>query len=82
MRLEKSGQKTYLRLPQIGMTILFSYAVPVAVAHRDGTIYTTEQWYSATTSAHINSFLGGRPYRQRPQAYFDNLLIQSLIHEG
>ena len=39
--------------------VFFSYETPVAARLTDGTLVRTEQWYSATTSKHINKWLNG-----------------------
>ena len=39
--------------------VFFSYETPVAACLTDGTLVRTEQWYSATTSKHINKWLNG-----------------------
>ena len=54
-------------------TVLVSYQTPVA-ACVDGKWYRTEQYFSNTTSRHINEWLDGRKAEERPQSFFDNLL--------
>ena len=39
--------------------VFFSYETPVAARLTDGSLVRTEQWYSATTSKHINKWLQG-----------------------
>tara|TARA_B110000259_G_scaffold181129_1_gene222722 strand:- start:637 stop:921 length:285 start_codon:yes stop_codon:yes gene_type:complete len=39
--------------------VFFSYETPVAARLTDGTLVRTEQWYSATTTKHINKWLNG-----------------------
>ena len=39
--------------------VFFSYETPVAACLTDGTLVRTDQWYSATTSRHINKWLQG-----------------------
>ena len=39
--------------------VFFSYETPVAARLTDGTLVRTDQWYSATTSKHINKWLNG-----------------------
>mgnify|MGYP003654914427 CR=1 FL=1 len=39
--------------------VFFSYETPVAACLTDGTLVRTDQWYSATTSKHINKWLQG-----------------------
>jgi len=46
-------------LQVLGMSILFSYETPVAGWDGKGA-FRTEQKFSATTSKHINKYLGGK----------------------
>ena len=39
--------------------VFFSYETPVAARLTDGSLVRTDQWYSATTSKHINKWLEG-----------------------
>jgi|TARA_R110001599_G_scaffold67641_1_gene190889 hypothetical protein len=39
--------------------VFFSYETPVAARLADGSLVRTDQWYSATTSKHINKWLQG-----------------------
>ena len=39
--------------------VFFSYETPVAARLTDGSLVRTDQWYSATTSKHINKWLQG-----------------------
>ena len=41
------------------ITILFSYETPVAGWDSKGA-FRTDVWYSATTTQHINKYLGGK----------------------
>ena len=42
-----------------GDQILFSYETPVAIIQSDGSVYRTSQYFSKTTTTHINKFLTG-----------------------
>ena len=42
-----------------GNQILFSYETPVAIIKSDGSVYRTSQYFSKTTTTHINKFLTG-----------------------
>lgn len=53
--------------------ILVSYETPVA-AEVDGVYFRTDQFWSVTTSKHINQWLDGNEAQQRPQSFFDNLM--------
>lgn len=57
-----------------GKSILFSYATPVAGYDSDGA-FRTDEYYSVTTSKHINKYLGGKDVgRTVDQSYIDNLV--------
>lgn len=40
-------------------TVLYSYSTPVAVYVPDRGYFRTDRFYSKTTSAHINKWMGG-----------------------
>ena len=42
------------------MRIMYSYETPVAGYHLDKGWFRTENYYSVTTSKHINKYLGGK----------------------
>jgi len=54
--------------------ILFSYETPVAIIEGQGNIYRTKQYYSSTTTRHINKFLSGLKYETVDQDKIDNYL--------
>ena len=57
--------------------VLFSYQTPVAAAilKADGQhFYKTEQYYSRTTSKHINSWMPADDAEAMPQEFFDELV--------
>jgi len=57
-----------------GRQVLFSYQTPVAGWDERGA-FRTEVKYSATTSKHINRYLGGKDVgRTVPQSYIDGLV--------
>ncbi len=59
--------------------ILFSYETPVAALLADDdngdTVVKTNHKWSVTTSRHINKWLDGLTASERPQAFFDNLVL-------
>lgn len=60
-----------------GVKILFSYKTPVAYHDfNNGVVYRTAKKWSATTTRHINQWLGGFGDEERPQEFFDNLLSE------
>ena len=61
------------------VSILFSYETPVAGWDNDGAFRTSEH-YSATTTKHINKYLGGKDVgRNVDQSYIDNLANAQTI---
>ena len=61
--------------------ILFSYETPVAAILADewstngATVVKTAHKWSRTTSRHINKWLDGLKAEERPQVFFDNLVV-------
>ena len=60
-------------------TILFSYSTPVACYLDNGSGYLngyfrTDKKWSATTTRHINKWLGSIKAIEQPQEFFDNLV--------
>lgn len=67
---------------RLGLTVLLSYGVPIAAKEWD-TIgehyYRTEEFYSVTTSKHINKWLGDhRDCERVPQQWLDNVVEGAL----
>ena len=57
-----------------GLSVLFSYQTPVAGWDDNGAFRTTE-WYSQTTTRHINKYLGGKAVgRTVPQSHINELV--------
>jgi len=57
-----------------GVSILFSYQTPVA-GWDDGGAFRTKEWYSQTTTRHINKYLGGKAIgREVEQNFIDQLV--------
>lgn len=55
--------------------LLFSYETPVA-GWDDLGAFKSEQWYSQTTTRHINKYFDGVAPRMVSQNYIDNLVKQ------
>ena len=54
-------------------SVLFSYSTPVA-GWDDTGAFRTDQHYSATTTKHINKYLGGKDIgRVVPQSYIEEI---------
>ena len=57
-----------------GKSILFSYKTPVAGWDDQGA-FRTDEFFSVTTSKHINKYLGGKDVGKKvPQSYIDALV--------
>ena len=57
-----------------GKSILFSYKTPVA-GNDDLGAFRSEDYFSVTTSKHINKYLGGKDIgRKVPQSYIEGLV--------
>ena len=56
-----------------GVSVLFSYETPVAGWDNEGA-FRTDQHYSATTTRHINKYLGKGVGRTVFQVYIDTML--------
>ena len=60
---------------EVGNTsILFSYQTPVA-GYDDQGAFRSNDWFSMTTTKHINKYLGGKDVGKKvPQSYIDALV--------
>jgi hypothetical protein len=57
-----------------GNSILFSYKTPVA-GYDDQGAFRTSEWFSMTTTKHINQYLGGKDVgRVVEQSYIEGLV--------
>ena len=57
--------------------VFFSYETPVAARLTDGSLVRTDQWYSVTTTKHINKWLNGCEALTVPQDRIDYLLTST-----
>ena len=57
-----------------GKSVLFSYKTPVA-GYDDQGAFRSEDWFSLTTTKHINKYLGGKDVgRKVSQSYIEGLV--------
>ena len=58
-----------------GTVILFSYQTPVAALLPSGRYVRTSNWYSQTTTRHINKWLSGvtADIEEQPESFFHSL---------
>ncbi len=57
-----------------GVSVLFSYETPVAGWDGNGA-FRTKEYYSTTTSRHINKYLGGKDVGREVTQIFINDLV-------
>jgi len=70
----KSIGSNMTELEIMGLSILFSYQTPVA-GWDDKGAFRTQEKFSATTSKHINKYLGGKDIgRMVPQSYIVKII--------
>lgn len=73
MKIKPVGSNmTELQLDDVH--VLFSYETPVAACIMGEGFVRTEQWYSQTTTRHINKWLDGVDAPEVSQAYIDALI--------
>ena len=66
MNLKKIRQTaaSTLSIPSTNCEVLFSYQTPVALHDIGGdTFYRHDNFYSVTTSKHVNAFCGGNTFK-------------------
>ena len=77
MKLKQIGSnKTEVEFTD-GTTVFFSYETPVALQTAEGHYFTTEDFWSVTTSKHINQWL-----KSRGAGHSDTLTQDSLNARG
>ena len=59
MRISNVGSNMTELATNSGAVILFSYSTPVAAMLPSGQYVKTSEWYSQTTTRHINKWLKG-----------------------
>jgi hypothetical protein len=73
MKIKPVGSNmTELQLDDVH--VLFSYETPVAACIFGKGFVRTEQWYSQTTTRHVNKWLDGVDAPEVPQAAIDALI--------
>ena len=61
------------------VTVFFSYETPVAARLAYGELVRTEEFYSGTTTKHINKWLNSRNNKGRPARTVSQSHINSLL---
>ena len=79
MELKSIAKNRTVLIFNRGITeILFSYETPVAGYSNDLGYVKTDQWYSSTTTRHINKYLDGRPHKVVSQSTINDLLKEQI----
>ena len=69
-----AANRTVLSYPN-GSEVFFSYSTPVAGYSPSNGYFKTDQWYSSTTTRHINKWLEGiTEVTEVPQEYITELV--------
>jgi len=72
--MKRSKIASNMSVLNMGSTaVLYSYATPVAGYDHEGA-FKTEQWYSSTTTRHVNKYTAGDEARVVEQSFIDNLV--------
>jgi len=79
MKLQSFAANRTLLIFNRGITeILFSYETPVAGYSNKLGYIKTDEWYSQTTTRHINKYLGDRKHTVVSQSVIDDLLKEQI----
>jgi len=79
MKLQSIAHNRTLLIFNNGITeILFSYETPVAGYSNKLGYVKTDQWYSSTTTRHINKYLGDLKHSVVEQSVIDDLLKEQI----
>lgn len=75
MKLNPISKNVNELIYEDGTVVLFSYRTPVAAMLPSGRYVKTADWYSSTTTRHINQWLVGvsADVEKVPQDFIDNL---------
>ncbi len=73
MKLKRTGYNQTVVSHNNGVEVFFSYDTPVAGRSADYEYFRTEDYYSKTTSRHINKYLEGVNATKVSQDIIDNL---------
>jgi len=73
MKLKRTGYNQTVVSLNNGVEVFFSYDTPVSGRSADNEYFKTEEYYSRTTSRHINNYLGGVKSTTVSQEIIDTL---------
>ena len=78
MKLKRQGNTNAIEVDKGDRVVLFSYSTAVAVLVKGEGFHKTDQFYSVTTSRHINKWLDGKSAQTVSQAEIDRLAGESV----
>jgi len=79
MELKSLAANRTLLIFNRGITeILFSYETPVAGYSNKLGYVKTDQWYSSTTTRHINKYIDGKAHTVVSQSVINDLLKEQI----
>ena len=79
MELKSLAANRTLLIFNRGITeILFSYETPVAGYSNKLGYIKTDQWYSSTTTRHINKYIGAKTHTVVDQSVINDLLKEQI----
>lgn len=81
MRLKTLGPNCH-EMEAGEVTILFSYATPVAMHVAGVGYFRTSTKHSVTTSRHVNALLAGAKAREIPQESLDAMELREIVPSG
>ena len=79
MELQSLAKNRTVLIFNRGITeILFSYSTPVAGYSNKLGYVKTDEWYSQTTTRHINKYIDGRKHKVVSQSTINDLLKEQI----
>ena len=78
MQLQSFAVNRTLLLFDDGTEIYFSYETPVAGYSNKLGYVKTDEWYSSTTTRHINKYIDGKPHKVVSQSTINDLLKEQI----
>ena len=79
MKLQSIAHNRTLLIFNNGITeVFFSYETPVAGYSNKLGYVKTDEWYSQTTTRHINKYIDGKPHKVVSQSEINDLLKEQI----
>ena len=78
MKLQSFAVNRSLLIFDDGTEIYFSYETPVAGYSNKLGYVKTDQWYSSTTTRHINKYIDGKAHTVVSQSVINDLLKEQI----